>query len=419
MPILAGQQPPTSRIGFGPLSPAERIESLDTLRGMALLMILIANMPAFNSPVYYLADAEQQWSTSHVDHIADTFVRTFIDYESVAVFSFLLGFGFAMQLLRAYAVGQSFLVLYVRRLLALIAIGVVHILLIWTGDILLLYGILGFPLLLFRRFPPKLILAVAIVLYLVSPIRWELSVVRHLREDTAGVSTSADVTAEAQADRERAREQVKSSVQAYAHGSWTEIAAQRIRDYLYYVKHNQAMTVFPMFLFGLFAGRSKLFENLVSRRRGFRTALVCSASLAFPLIALLRVLYLPGLPAWTALLRPAVFAVEHAALVVFYISWIIWLQGRVKWRLLSAIAAAGRLSLTNYLLQSVLCTLIFYRYGLGLYGQIGSAPGLFIALGVFALQLWLSVLWSRHFRLGPVESVLRSVSYGRVQALRS
>ena len=403
---------------YTPVSLRDRIGALDALRGWALLMILIANMPAYGSPVYYLADAGEQWWTSHTDHIAETLVQTVVHNESVALFSFLFGLGFAMQFLRAGSAVGSFLAPYLRRLLALIAIGAIHTYLIWMGDILILYGILGFFLLLFRSAKPAVILSLAIVLYLLPPARWELSVIRQVSGSRASPATMGS-PAGALTVQEEARKQVESSVHAYAHGSWVEITRQRARDYAYYAAHNQAMTVFPMFLFGLYAGRRKLFQDIESRLDCFRRALVRSAAVALPGIVLLRALYLPMAPSWAALFRPVVFAVEHAALIVFYISAITLIQqhGRLKW-LIGSLEAAGRMSLSNYIFQSVACTLLFYSYGLGLYGRVGPALGVVMALGLFALQAWLSVLWSRRFRLGPLEWVWRAVTYGRAPAMR-
>jgi len=411
---------PNSSAEYGPVAAKDRIECLDILRGLALLMILAANMPAFNSPLYYLEDAGQPWWSSRADHIADALVDTFVQTESVALFSFLFGLGFAMQLMRANSSGLSFLSLYARRLLALIAIGAIHAYLIWMGDILILYGVLGFFLLLFRNLKAATILLLAVVLYLVPPARWELSLVREMtvRNSASAPNNSSDE--KALRAQEEARRQVASSVQAYGHGTWLEITAQRARDYAYYVAHNQALTIFPMFLFGLYAGRRRIFERLDVYLRWFRRALGWSAAIALPTVFLLRVLYLPGMPSWTVLLRPALFAIEHASLIAFYICAVTVLQhsSRMK-RVTAPLAAAGRLALSNYIFQSVICTFIFYSYGLRLYGKVGPVAGLALTLAIFATQVLLSVVWSWHFRLGPIEWLWRTITYGRSQPMRA
>jgi uncharacterized protein len=403
---------------FAPTTSKDRIESLDVLRGLALLMILTANMAGFNSPIYYLEQAGTQGWANRVDHIVDTLIMLFVQNESVSLFSFLFGLGFAMQLIRARAYGAPFALLYTRKLLALILIGLIHAYFIWMGDILVLYGVLGFVLLLFSNGRPKVILLCAFLLYLLPPARWELSLARQLSEGAPAVHTAARGVNEPPA-QQQARREVESSIHAYAHGTWREITAQRARDYLFYVKHNQAPTVFPLFLFGLYAGRQGFFSDLDKYRKRVRSAAGWSFSVALLGSILMRLLYLPGIPPWTALLRPAVYAVEHAALMVFYVSGIVLIHKNLNvQRWMKPLAAAGRLALSNYLLQSIICTLIFYHYGLGLYGRVGPAGGLILTFVIFAFQVYLSVLWSRVFQFGPVEWFWRSITYGRPQAAR-
>src|SRR5437879_2185181 len=271
---------PRSETGYGPTAPKDRIESLDVLRGLALLMILIANMPAFNSPVYYLEEAGQQWWPSRADHVVQTLVFSFVQGESVSLFSFLFGLGFAMQLLRARSHDVSFILVYTRRLLALVFIGLIHAYFIWTGDILALYGVLGFFLLFFRNLKPKVILLLALALYLIPPARWEIALLQRHSE-----KTSAEIVASSNASttrmQEEARRQVESSVHAYAQGTWREIAVQRARDYSFYVTHNQALTVFPVFLFGLYCGRRGFFSDIAPHLKLFQRAVRWSFGAAF------------------------------------------------------------------------------------------------------------------------------------------
>ena len=405
--------------GYGPTAAKDRIESLDNLRGLALLMILIANMPGFNSPIYYLGEAGQQWWSSRADHVVQVLVFTFVQGESVSLFSFLFGLGFAMQLLRAQSHSVYFMFVYVRRLLALVVLGLIHAYLIWTGDILALYGVLGFFLLFFRNLKPKVILLLALALYLIPPARWELSLVQHCGGSEPGKITAPSKASATPAQVE-ARRQVESSVHAYAHGTWREITAQRTKDYSFYLAHNQALTVFPVFLFGLYCGRRGFFGDLPVYGESFSRACRWSFGAALVGTILIRALYLQGIPAWITLLRPLVYVVEHAALVIFYISAVVLLSEneRIK-RYMAPLAAAGRLALSNYIFQSVVCTLIFYSYGLGYYGKVSPVQGMVLVLLVFVLQVFLSVLWLRRYRLGPVEWVLRSITYGRLQAIRS
>ena len=403
---------------FGPTPVSDRIESLDVLRGLALFMILTANMAGFYSPIYYLDEAARHLGASRADHIVDTLIFTFVQNESVALFSFLFGFGFAMQFLRARLQGVSFIVLHVRRLLFLVLIGLVHAYLIWMGDIVALYGVLGFFLLLFRNVNLRVVLVLALVFYFLPQVRWEMALIRDFNGivSVAGARTldSAEVMAQ-----EEARRQAENSRHAYGHGTWREITVQRARDYSFYVKHNQTMTVFPLFLLGLYVGRRGFFNDIPQHLPAFRLAVAWSLATAFLSVLFLRILYLHGIPDWTRLLRPIVYAVQHTALLFFYVSAVVVLQqSAVMQHWMTPLAAAGRLALSNYIFQSVVCTFIFYSYGLALYGKVGPAKGFAITFLVFTLQAFLSVLWSRRFLLGPVEWFWRSVTYGRLLSMR-
>ncbi len=197
------------------------------------------------------------------------------------------------------------------------------------------------------------------------------------------------------------------------------MTVQRATDYSFYIKHNQALTVFPLFLLGLYAGRRGLFSDIPKHLSAFRFVAASSLAAAFLSVLSLRMLYLQGIPDWTRLLRPVLYAIQHTSLLLLYVSAVVVLQQAPSIRRwMAPLAAAGRLALSNYIFQSVVCTFIFYSYGLALYGKVGPAKGFAITVLVFAAQVLLSVLWSRRFLLGQVEWFWRSVTYGRLQTMR-
>lgn len=106
-------------------------------------------------------------------------------------------------------------------------------------------------------------------------------------------------------------------------------------------------------------------------------------------------------------------------LALGYAAALALLAQRPRWAArLAPLGAAGRLALTNYLAQSLICTTLFYGYGAGLFGQVGAAAGILIAIAIYALQLLWSVWWLRHFRFGPAEWLWRTLTYGRAQPMR-
>jgi len=113
------------------------------------------------------------------------------------------------------------------------------------------------------------------------------------------------------------------------------------------------------------------------------------------------------------------YLIGAPALCFFYMSVIVLLNQQPKWETRFAILApAGRMALTNYLLQSVICTTIFYSYGFGLYDKVGPAACIILTILVYMIQVPLSIWWLKRFQFGPMEWLWRSLTYWRVQPMR-
>jgi uncharacterized protein len=124
-------------------------------------------------------------------------------------------------------------------------------------------------------------------------------------------------------------------------------------------------------------------------------------------------------PHFTSLAEGVLETAGYLALSFFYASVIILLAQRQPWKTrLAPLAAVGRMALSNYLFQSLVCTTIFYGYGLGLFGKVGPAAGVGLTFAIYAMQIPLSLWWLRRFRFGPMEWVWRSLTYGRLQPMR-
>ena len=149
---------PASVAALSPTALQERIALLDVLRGFAIFGILLVNMATFNSPWIYLMNTEVEWWTSGIDRLAEWAIQFVAQGKFYSLFSFLFGWGFSNQMSRAGARGAKFVPIYRRRLFALLMIGWAHAFLLWYGDILNTYAILGFLLFFFRKRQPKTVL---------------------------------------------------------------------------------------------------------------------------------------------------------------------------------------------------------------------------------------------------------------------
>lgn len=388
-----------------PVSSRERIELIDVLRGFAVFGILVANMASYGGQ----PPGPGAWYQVS-DRAIFILTRFLIEAKFYSLFSFLFGWGMAVQLIRAQAKGVPFLPRYVRRLLVLLLFGVIHGTLIWVGDILTLYAALGFLLLLFRKRSPRFLLVTSASFLLLSILLvLPIELVQNFR------AWYIDITSFMRLQQ--------FPDELYLTGSYLEITRLRIQDYL---NHNSYGifsfgSVFGMFLLGLAVGKFKFFRNieryLPRLRKGFWITL--AIGVLFNAIFVSATLWPDRFPTdyWQTF-RVGARTIGAPALMLFYISAIVLLYQHERWRRrLIHLAPVGRTALSNYLFQSVLSTMIFYSYGLGFYGRIDPTTGLILTLLIFLLQIGLSAWWLDRYRFGPVEWVWRTLTYGYAQPL--
>ncbi|MCK4342335.1 MAG: DUF418 domain-containing protein [Phycisphaerae bacterium] len=432
------QTPPPSSVAYqqpGPISVGERIEVVDVLRGFAVFGILAVNMFWFSNPFQLIFTQMDPW-TGMPDQVAQWLIQFFCEGKFYSLFSFLFGFGMAVQMTRAEARGDSFVRLYVRRLCVLLAIGAGHVVFLWAGDILIYYALGGFLLLLFRKRKPTTLLAWAIPCLLVTVLLITgLTALGKLAEavaPAAGATATMPTTAIATAATtppdiiEMFETWTAKVCETYSHGSFGQILIQRLGDYAFasfFMLIFMGPAILGMFLFGLYAGKKRLLHepaaHLVFIRRLALWSLVLGVVGNLTAV-LLRETISSLETSWLAVPLTLGAAVGQPALCFFYAAGIVLLAQKAAWRrYMKPLAAVGRMALSNYLLQSLICTMIFNAYGLGFFGKVGPALGLALTCMIFAIQIPLSVWWLRHFRFGPAEWAWRTLTYGQRQPLRS
>ena len=405
-----------------PLDSARRIDVLDVARGFALLGILLMNIEFFTRPMQGIALGFDPALTG-IDYVAGWLVMAFVQGKFWTLFSLLFGMGFAVMLERGRERG-NFGVVYSRRLLVLLLIGLAHALLLWPGDILVPYAITGFVmLLLFRSTPVARLWKWGLALYLVPAVLMWMMVggIALAQLDPAG---AGDVAAEIAAGTAGMREDYARAAPVYADGTFAEVTAQRWFD------SRMQWSWFPMmipgilgvFLLGAWFMRSGVMREAAAHRPLFRRLLL----VGLPLGGLLAVVAMPMLTG-TTLTEPTVrlaagttlMTVANLLLCLAYLSALVLATLGPMPGLRAWLAPVGRMALSNYLLQSAFFTTLFYGYGLGLWGQVPRAWQVVLAVGFFLLQVLLSRLWMRHFRYGPVEWLWRALTYLGVPRLRA
>lgn len=395
---------------------ADRIIILDVLRGFALMGILVAHFAAGMLPqaVY------ESVASSAIDNVLLTIINIFVQSKFYTIFSFLFGLSFALQLGLARQKGGNFLGRYAWRLIVLGIIGFIHHI-HWRGDILTIYVLLGFGLLLFHNLPDKILLTIALLLVLNVPTR----VTELYRSFNAQSPDKARTEQEANHRNAEAEEYYNMIKQ----GSYTQMLKDNLEGFTYkmefQVESGRIYITLGLFLLGLYAGRRKFFENLIEHRLFFKKLFkYCGfATLALIGIAILLfvVIQVPFDNPLVAFIGGFIYDVASAAMTFFYIAGVTLLFGRIRWRnILLHLAPVGRLALTTYIVQTVIGLFIFYHisgYGLGLIGEIGGALTILMTISVFLLQIVFSRWWLSKFQYGPLEWVWRSLTLLRVQPL--
>lgn len=404
-----------------PISASERIEAMDVLRGFALLGIMLMNIEAFVGPLVVSLDGLNPTLTG-IDRIVDAAIYILVQGKFYLLFSLLFGMGFAVMMQRADARGHAFGALYLRRTLALLVIGLIHLLLIWSGDILTVYALIALPLLvIFRHVPTGQLPYWALGLYALTLLMVAgFSALGALAQLDPAVGAIMQDELQKQA-AEMARLMADERA-AYGSGSYAQAVAQRIEDAAVMVPYILLMggQILAMFVLGAWFVRSGAIAQPQAWPRLYATlrrvvlpvglGLMLLSFWMVPTVAFDRLDLISGTAAVLVLIAAPLMSLG-------YLAWILHgLDAGARW--LRWLAPAGRMALTNYLGQSLVCTLVFYGYGLGYFEQLPRAWQVPFVFALFALQALFSRWWLTRYRHGPAEWVWRAVTYLRIPAMR-
>jgi uncharacterized protein len=362
-------------VTLAPTPPAARDAAIDVLRGAALFGVLLENLQHFASPTYL--ELVASGSASAIDRIGLGALRLFCDNKVYLLFAFLFGYGIALQMQRSSQQGASFVALHLWRMGCLFLIGLANML-IWSGDILTSYAVLGCLLLPLRHRSDAALLRLAGFLLLAPGLA------------VAGVAVAAQTLSCGQADAEAV-----------------------VAGLVYPVR--QGCFSFAAFAVGLAVGRHRWLSSEATCARAARALpLALGVGLAGNLAFAMIDADAPAPLSIAAVAREATLAVAAPALAFAGALLVLrWARARAGSGLRGPLAAVGRTTLSNYLLQSAL--------GVGIVARVGPVhppAGLVLTLLLFGLQLAASARWLASFRFGPVEWLWRSLAYGRREPQR-
>jgi uncharacterized protein len=400
----------------GPVTAAERIASIDVLRGVALLGILAMNIQAFSMP-----GAAYLNPTAYGDlHGANFWVwyacHLFADQKFMSIFSMLFGAGIFLMTSRLEAEGKKPAPIHYRRMGWLILFGLLHGYLLWFGDILFNYGLCGLLAYVFRKMPPWRLIGIGVALVSVSTLLfwfsgWSFPYWPHAQQSAFTHNTwqpTPEMIAKELADyrsgwlREmprRAAENTTDQFQGFAFLSFWRIEGMMLMG-------------IALFKLGFFSAKAPA--------KVYWGVLLAALFVGIPTIAYGT--YLDILTGWPA--RESFFfhfQFNYWGSVLVALGWVsaVMLVYQSQWKRFTArLAGVGRMAFTNYLMDTFVCTFIFYGFGLGMYGKVNRVQQAGIVLAIWAAQLIISPIWLKYFRFGPFEWLWRSLTYLKAQPFR-
>ncbi|MFO0910651.1 MAG: DUF418 domain-containing protein [Isosphaeraceae bacterium] len=426
-----------------PVQPGERVASVDVMRGVALLGILAMNIVGFAWPFSVYSIPTIDPDAGSLDVALWAFNHLVFDTKMMTTFSMLFGAGLVLMGDRAEARGAKLRGVYYRRVFWLLVIGAIHAYLIWDGDILVDYALCGFVLYPFRKLRPRtLILTGMIFNLLLVPL---LLGVRFV--GLPYIERTARRYEEIQRRQER-----PTWWQHKMHKAWEGISKDKpptredllravVRHrvgYFEMVKHRAQELIWAQtlgFVFGIWwmvGGRMLVGMGLMKlgvfsaacSRSTYLRMMILGYGIGLPLMAFdcwheisnnffLSQRLQHALAGWPLLSLygsiPVVFGHIGAVMLICQSGAILWLTRRL--------AAVGRMALSNYLFDSIVCTSIFYGYGLDYFGAIHRPMLYLIVLTIWTAQLLISPLWLEVFRYGPAEWLWRSLTYWKLQPI--
>ncbi len=418
----ATQSPAQSRESqvLQPTGRSERIRSLDVLRGFALLGILSVNIQSFSMPDSAYLNPMSYGDFTGVNHAVWWMTHFLFDSKMMALFSMLFGAGIVLMSERATNQCGSVIGLHYRRMFWLLVFGLIHAYLLWHGDILVSYALCGMVVFWLRNLKPKWLILIAVVLLMVSSGFFLMTGL------TAGAFPDEPSVVQMRTDLARdwhpSQERVEEILATYR-GTWMEqmrlraIAAIGAQTFLFAIftfwRVSGLMLVgMALFKLGVFQAKRSIGFYWIGALAG----LLIGYSLVLCGIQRNLQSEFEGIQ---SLFVDSQFNYWGSLLVCLGYTCLVMLLCKSKWLgwIKTSLQSVGQMALTNYLLQTIVCTLLFYGHGLGWYGYLERWEQLVVVVVIWVAQMSLSPIWLSRFRYGPFEWLWRSLAYWKLQPM--
>ena len=384
----------------------ERMDVLDAVRGVAVLGILFVNIESLCGWAFISSEERAALPLASWDDEAMFFVGLLIEGKFYALFSLLFGVGFAVFVNRAQMKGADAGRLFKRRLVGLLLIGLLHTLLIWFGDILVTYALLGFGLLPFLRKDDRTLLRWAAILLLLPGVLYLVAAALALALPAGQAPVPGGPLPPVLA----------SAVDAFARGNYMQVVEGNVAFTGANLLRRLGLMFFPrvfaMFLIGLYVGRRGLLAHVSEHRRLLHGVALWGAVIGLPLSFVGHVVPERLGVAGAIAVDGVANSIAIPSLTLAYGAGLCLLFASFR-PLMRAFAAPGRMALSHYLLHSVAGVIAFYGIGFGWFGRVSMTTALALAVAFFVVQMILSRVWLERAAFGPAEWLWRMFTYRR------
>lgn len=392
---------------FSSTDPNERIVQIDILRGFALFGVLLVNAFGYNSSFFDFGGFYSAFTDS-LNSSVFTFITNYGADKFIGLFSFLFGVSFSIMYMKNKHSEKQFANFYMRRLLILMTFGLIHILFFWAGDILFSYSLIGIILLLSRKLPSKLLLYISIFMYFFPIIYIALNVSFPFLPNA--LSSTSNIT-------------MAEVLNIYSNGTYLEVLKLRLHEYFSFRYINliyYAPKIISLFLFGYLFHKHKFFKKINASKNYYFIA-----AIIFLLLGIALNTYTPAIAnsfvdmntnPYSPTIYMMIFEITNVVLILSYILIILTLtKFKISSYILNPLKYIGRMSLTNYLMYSMVFTTVMYSYGFGKFGSFEPWQLLIFSILFFAIQIVLCKTWLQYFRFGPFEWLWRKFTYFKRQ----
>ncbi|GAA4813546.1 DUF418 domain-containing protein [Litoribaculum gwangyangense] len=430
-----------SSIEFRPVDRDQRINSMDIIRGIALLGILLMNITGFGLPFAY-GDPTNAGGSTGWNLKVWIMDNMFFEGTMRGLFTMLFGAGFILLTTRAESQGGGIKVadLYYRRILWLLLFGIIHVyLMLWYGDILYPYALFGLMLFPLRNTKPKYLLIAGLVLLTIGSIKSINHYNQNVETKTEGLvveklkANNEDVELTKEQEKalgkweelkksKKTEDEVNEAIKENQEGYWSIVKSRyNVNEFM------QANLVYEFWVWDILSfmliGIAFFKWSIFHAKRSFKfytllmlvgyavgllvnyyeTAMIVHSD--FDVIEMSKA-------DQTYQLGRLFTTLGHIGLFMLFIK-----SGILKF-LQNALAAVGKMALTNYLMHTVICTTFFLGYGFGMFGKLQRYELYYVVIAIWVVQLIYSPIWLKYFRYGPAEWLWRSLSYKKLQPFK-